>query len=285
MTESRRGDRLKPVLVDSVWIDPSWLSWEPYWDTKDPVPNDNTVRLYKLHQHACDRLVSDSNEFDRIDAIMALRRVVGMRVKALMESYQLRELGTGAKPKHDLELLEHFGIIRPFMLRRLIDIRNIVEHQDSSPPSVDECLMFADLVWYLLRSTDGLAKIRAEFIIFRVRRGSFHQVILSFGEYGEHFSELDISALVDPSLVAYEPRENWIMIKNAKVTHSSKSGWVAVEGRVQGTEEQMKRIYDAYFRTSYLRITQLLMYCEGGNNLYYGRNRRLRATRLTPLTC
>jgi hypothetical protein len=42
-----------------------------------------------------------------------------MRVKELKEIYQLRELPTGAKPKGDLEPLEYFGIIRPFMLRRL----------------------------------------------------------------------------------------------------------------------------------------------------------------------
>jgi len=127
---------------------------------KEPVSNDGITRLYEIHQHACDRLANDPNEFDRVDAITALRRVVGKRVKELKEIYQLRELPTGAKPKGDLELLEYFGIIRPFMLRRLIDIRNFVEHQDSSPPPASECLMFADLVWYFLRSTDGLAKVR-----------------------------------------------------------------------------------------------------------------------------
>jgi hypothetical protein len=167
-----------------VWIDPSLFSSEP-WGDKEPVSNDGISRLYKIHQHACVRLASDPDEFDRVDAIMALRRVVARRVKELKEIYQLRELPTGAKPKGDLELLEYFGIIRPFMLRRLIDIRNIVEHQDSSPPPTNECLMFADLVWYFLRSTDGLAKFEVQTIFFHPQSkvpGNIQQIRLHFGE-------------------------------------------------------------------------------------------------------
>jgi hypothetical protein len=123
-------------------------------------------RPHEIHQHARDRLAGDPNDFDRVDAIMALRRAVGQRVRMLNDIYQLRELPIGTKPRGDLELLSCFGIVRPFMLRRLIDIRNIVEYQDSSPPPVEECLMFADLVWYFLRSTDEVIRLQVETILY-----------------------------------------------------------------------------------------------------------------------
>jgi hypothetical protein len=162
-----------------VWIDPSWLSWEyralqsvpeesTSFDPSDTItsPSEATARLYDIHQHACDRLEGEPSRDDRGDTIIALRRVVGRRVKELTEIYELRKLPTGVKPKYDLELLEYFGIIRPFMLKRLIDLRNSVEHEDSSPPPTDECLMFVDLVWYFLRSTDKLVHGRVEEIDF-----------------------------------------------------------------------------------------------------------------------
>ena len=248
MTEITTEQATRPV-----WIDPSLLSSEP-WGDKEPVPNDGITRLYEIHQHACDRLAKDPDEFDRVDAITTLRRVVGRRVKELKEIYQLRELPTGAKPKGDLELLEYFGIIRPFMLRRLIDIRNFVEHQDSSPPPTDECLMFADLVWYFLRSTDGLAKLEVQMLIFDrhvTAPGDLQQIRLHFRE---PFSEPEISALAHPSLIAYEPRENWIEVEQAKISrhdHGDETVWVSVKGKVRGTDEQMKLIYDLYFRASY----------------------------------
>jgi hypothetical protein len=237
--------------LELAWIDASWLSLEPHWLTKDPLPNDNTARLYQIHQHACKRLTGDPNEFDRVDAIIALRRIVGGRVKALMETYRLRELKTGPKPKYDLELLEHFGIVRPFMLRRLIEVRNIVEHNnDSSPPPVDECLMYADLVWYFLRSTDGLAKVQADALHFPMRRGKFGHLIINFSET---FSEPELSAMVYPSCISDKPRKAWLKIECNSIdrhAHDSKVVSTAINGKVRGTEDQMKRIFDVYFRVS-----------------------------------
>jgi hypothetical protein len=102
--------------VRPVWVDPSWLSWEAWGARVGNVLNDANLRPYEVHQHACEILASNPNEFHRVDAITTLRRVVGRRVKELKEIYQLRELPTGTKPKYDLELLEYFGIIRPFMV-------------------------------------------------------------------------------------------------------------------------------------------------------------------------
>lgn len=242
-------------VTGPIWIDPSWFSWKSFWDTKDPVRNDRTIRLYEIHQHACDRLASNRNDFDRSDAIMALRRVVGGRVKALMETYSLRDLPIGVKPKYDLELLESFGIIRPFMLRRLIDIRNIVEHQDSSPPPIDDCLMLADLVWYFLRSTDGLARMQVPFLVFRPHKGASggpEQVQLHFPE---SFSEApEISAWLHAPIIANEPIEQWFKIESAELKRHDHPDdfWMSVSGKVCGTEEQMKLIYDLYFTISHL---------------------------------
>ncbi len=186
---------------------------------------------------------------------MTLRRVVARRVKALKETYQLRELPIGAKPKYDLELLESFGIIRPFMLRRLIEIRNIIEHQDSSPPPVDECLMFADLVWYFLRSTDGLARMQVETLIFRRSRmtsGGFQKVMLHFSE---PFNKLPkISSLLHAPIIIYEPKNNWVKVESVELDRLESHGdfWMSISGKVCGTDEQMRLIYDIYFRASHL---------------------------------
>jgi hypothetical protein len=246
-----------------IWIDPSWLSWESY-STSSHHLDDTSSRLYQVHQHASDRLTSDPNEFDRVDAITTLRRVVGRRVKALKEIYHLRELPIGTKPKYDLELLEYFGIIRPYMLKRLIDIRNIVEHQDSAPPPTDECLMFADLVWYFLRSTDGLVKRIVEELLF-VDSGMpisdrAPRTILRFRK---PLSEPPgITAYLQPGDVAYEPRRNWIRIEATNIgpqdyyfdgenrfVKEAEPIRMHFIGDIKGTTDQMRLIYELYFRT------------------------------------
>lgn len=250
----------------SVWIDPSWVAWEYNWDSATPLPHD-TDRPYRIHQHVSGRLAGDPNEFDRVDVITTLRRVVAGRVKALKEIYNLRDLPIGPKPKGDLELLSEFGIIRPFMLKRLIDIRKIVEHQDSSPPAVDECMMFADLVWYFLRSTDGLVRSWMPKIFFYPPEGRHDprhllQVVIKFCPDDFEPLErpfgrpLEIEAWIDPSDFSYEPKAGWMETESAEIGRwfeDAKPPRVRVKGRVNGTDEQMKLIYELYFRISHFR--------------------------------
>jgi hypothetical protein len=128
------------ATAEQVWLEPSWLQWEPNTEsTSDLSTTANFSRPYIIHRHACDRLANDPTEFDRVDAITALRRAVDRRVRILKEIYDLRNLPVTPKVKGDLELLATFDMIRPFMLKQLIDIRNAVEHEDSTPPPLDTC--------------------------------------------------------------------------------------------------------------------------------------------------
>ena len=246
---------LKPL-----WSDPSWLVWEYHIESGTYLSKDRAERPYEFHQHACDRLVDDPNDFDRVDAITTLRRAISQRVRMLKEIYELRKLLIPSKPKGDLELLTYLEIIRPFMLRRLIDIRDIVEHQDSVPPSVDECLMFADLVWYFLRSTDALVHSKVSAILFEPPGATdesseeFHpSTELIFDNLSE---PPEIRIWLNPASFIYEPKPNWIRIEPTKVDGYKKEGekedsrfWIA--GKMRGTEQQMSRVYRLYFRSSY----------------------------------
>jgi hypothetical protein len=243
----------------SVWIDPSWLSWNRHAQGSVHQPEDTAFKLYEMHQHACDRLEGNPSEFARVDAITTLRRTVGQRVKALKDIYQLRSLPTGTKPKYDLELLEYFGIIRPFMLKRLIDIRNMVEHQDTSPPPTDECLMFADLVWYFLRSTDGLVQDQLTSMMFVPPDSSYPSwdewypaIMLNFKAFS---GPLRIVAGLSPSSSINEARANWMKIEPTEISSyiGHEPPRLLVEGSIQGTDEQMKLMYELYFRCSHFR--------------------------------
>jgi len=92
-------------------------------------------------------------------------------------------------------------------------------------------------------------------LIFHPRKAApedFEQVVQLY--FSEPFSEPEISAFAYPSLIAYEPRENWIAVEQAEISrhdHGDETIWVSVKGKIRGTDEQMKLIYDLYFRASY----------------------------------
>jgi hypothetical protein len=73
--------------------------------------------------------------------------------------YEFGSIPLGKKPRHLLELLNHLGLVRPVMLRRLLDLRNALEHEDVPAPDKSECELLVEFVWYFLRSTDRLVRV------------------------------------------------------------------------------------------------------------------------------
>ncbi len=112
-------------------------------------------RPYKMLEHARELLSNKKGEFFRADAISTLKRALDVRLKSINEIYNFDKL-FGSPKVHLIEALEICGILRPLMLRQLLDIRNLVEHKDRNPPSFRRCSEFEDYVWYFLKSTDKL---------------------------------------------------------------------------------------------------------------------------------
>lgn len=247
------SDTTTDAVVKQVWFEPSWLFWDQMVDGRSLISNDANDRPYEIQQHASDRLTGDPGDLDRVDAITTLRRAVAYRVRVLKEIYELRKLPISPKPRYDLELLASFDIIRPFMLKRLIDIRNIVEHQDSKPPSTEECLMFADLVWYFLRSTDSLVRGRVTDLLFYPpgtdpeSRVFYPSVRIIFPD---NFSAApQVWAWLRPSGFSYQAVMGWIKVEvNEIINHENDDPRSQVMGKMLGTGEQMRLLYEAYFR-------------------------------------
>jgi hypothetical protein len=104
--------------------------------------------------HAERLLAQDAaSDFVRADALSTLKRAVNQRLKALEATYCFAEVSP-LKVKGTLSQLEGFGFIRTRLLRELMKIRNLVEHEDSPPPSQERCNEFLEFVWYFLRTTE-----------------------------------------------------------------------------------------------------------------------------------
>jgi hypothetical protein len=56
-----------------------------------------------------------------------------------------------------------------------------------------------------------------------------------------------------PSELTYEPRENWTKIDSTQITayEDQEPPRIAIWGRMHGIDEQMKRLYELYFRCSH----------------------------------
>lgn len=68
--------------------------------------------------------------------------------------------------KKVLEKFQHYGLIRPTLIKELIGVRNEIEHEDVLPPNIESCNRYLDYVWYFIKSTDSLLYMQINDIVF-----------------------------------------------------------------------------------------------------------------------
>ncbi|MET7820047.1 hypothetical protein [Micromonospora zamorensis] len=151
----------EPTTIERrIWIPAKFLDWNYETYSTQPLNPAALDRAYLIWEHANDRLDAPCTEFDRVDVITTLKRAVTQRVGALKKAYGFHQFSIRNKPKRDLDLLHRLGLIRPVMLRSLIEIRNTLEHEDAAPPDYEACRTLVEFVWYFLKSTDPLLRGR-----------------------------------------------------------------------------------------------------------------------------
>lgn len=130
---------------ENVWLCDSVLDWYAEIQSYSYTNAEGCQRAYELWKHAESLLTGDANEFNRVDIISNLKRCLNQRLKFIEEVYSLQKIALFDSPKGYLEYLESLGLVRPYMLKQLMTIRNDIEHNDAQPPNVERCLELLDL--------------------------------------------------------------------------------------------------------------------------------------------
>jgi hypothetical protein len=108
------------------------------------------------------------------------------------------------------------------MVAKLHDIRNRVEHQDSSPPDVDECAQFAEFVWYFLKSTDSLASVVPDGFCINPRGGLYDDPYgLTVNTGPECKWGIQISGWVPGEWIASDPPTDWMVLECDELVKAS----------------------------------------------------------------
>ncbi|MFT9817511.1 MULTISPECIES: hypothetical protein [unclassified Lysinibacillus] len=150
------------------WISNEILNWESYSDSSVVLEKEKGERAYEIWEHAKSQIENNESEFHLADGITNLKRALNHRLKLIEEIYGFKFIKINNKPKGYMEILEVFGVVRPFLMKRLLTIRNGIEHNDEKPPSYERCLELLDVVWYFLKSTDSMVQFAVKDLAFEL---------------------------------------------------------------------------------------------------------------------
>lgn len=128
--------------------------------------------------------------------------------------YNLKKITFPNKPGGYLELLESYGIVRPLIMRNLLDIRNDIEHHDVNPPEPTRCKELVDVVWYFLKSTDAIVESEKNSIVFQEFDKIGNETPYSIEVYLNYYSNINckLDGWLPKEMISYNEKDNYFKV-------------------------------------------------------------------------
>jgi len=222
---------------------PTFLQWPSYIDSWTfPPDSDYVQRGHEIWRHAKKKLQAPT-DLDRVDCIGGLKRAINHRLKAIQATYKFDLLPTPRGKKQVLQNLQDYGLIRFAVLKDLLEVRNLIEHQDADPPDVERCAFFVDMVWYFLKSTDQLVETVVNKIIYE--RGN--AAITLFVE-PQNAWRVRVEGAVASSLLREKAVNGAFPLKKLKCSeYQDRSGLVDITAEVECVDDRLTLLARGYF--------------------------------------
>lgn len=248
-----------------MWLSSEFLNWDVYVQGYLNNSDADWERAYTMWTHAEQVLAQYSDEFHLIDAITTLKRATSHRLQLLKNTYNFDMIPVAGKPKRTIGQLAFWGIIRPTMLVRLIDIRNAVEHEDATPPPRERCLELLDFVWYFLRSTDRLTIYPPMEIVYEsgaYTDGIDNTYYLALDINPKNNWRVNIDGWVNATLILESQQNDWFEVQishretrdevrshihDTKAHENRKEDDLYIKGTIIGPESKLRKFFDVYF--------------------------------------
>ncbi|WP_332647131.1 hypothetical protein [Lysinibacillus sp. 54212] len=189
------------------WVSNEVLNWYSYSDSARILDKDKGERAYAIWEHSKQLIENNESDFHLADGITNLKRALNHRLNTIEEIYCFKAIKIKNKPKGYMEMLEILGIVRPFLMKQLLVIRNDIEHRDNKPPSKERCLELLDVIWYFLKSTDFIVQIERYNIVFDEDKERDDSSWFTL-EYIYQKDIFIIRGKIPPEFVYEEPLEN-----------------------------------------------------------------------------
>lgn len=230
--------------LERLWLPVVWTAeWNSDGSMVTQVTDELSHRCWAHWRHAEHRLAGAATEFDLIDVVTTLKRAADQRVKFIADLYGLSAMKrvAGVRKARTLDMLAQLGIVRPLMVDKLFQLRNVVEHMDSTAPSHDECEELVEFVWYLLRTTDRLASWVLEECEFRDKKsGNSANVIYPLDTWMPI-----ITVGLNKDLISAAPKDGYGEVLVGMYRDHGEH--VFVRGIITGPDPVMWRLWSQYF--------------------------------------
>lgn len=209
-------------IINDIWIDADIFSNGSIGGIANTEKLNGLDSAYRIWEEA-NNTILNSNDNNEIlnQGFLSLKRAFNVTSIQLRKYLALDKIMYKSKKKNKdfLADLEYFEIIKTLTLSKYLNIRNLIEHENYAPPSIEDCLSLSEYIWNYIRNTVNILNQFFEIIIF-TDNDSCNKMIFEYQTLKikeEYFPHLNITSFIKSNLISFVPIENAVLVENVRL--------------------------------------------------------------------
>lgn len=203
-------------FLENVWIDSKIIENSIIGSVINAGKIYGLNSAYEIWNEANNTILNCNGNKEKLNqGFLSLKRAFNVTSLELRKNLGIDNIKYSSKQKNKdfLGDLEYFEIIKTLTLSKYLKLRNLIEHENHSPPSVEDCLSLSEYIWNYIRNTANILKQFTEEISIT---SDNNKILFEYSieeKNNTYFPHLYISTFVESKFVSYIYKENSIKIE------------------------------------------------------------------------
>ena len=209
-------------FIDKIWVDPNIFKNNTVSSIKNMGRINGLISAYKIWEEANNTILNCKGNEEKLNqGFLSLKRAFNVTSLELRKNLGIDKIQYSSKKKTKdfLADLEYFEVIKTLTLNKYLNLRNLIEHENHSPPSVEDCLSLSEYIWNYIRNTANILNQFTEHITFSGSNCK-NKVLFKYSvekEGKNYFPHLYITTLVKSDFISFVYKKNSINVENIKL--------------------------------------------------------------------
>lgn len=208
-------------IIDKIWVDAKVFENNTVSSIKNMSRINGLINAYKIWEEANNTILNCKGNEEKLNqGFLSLKRAFNVTSMELRKNLGIDKIKYKSKRKERdfLGDLEYFEIIKTLTLNKYLNIRNLIEHENHSPPSVEDCLSLSEYIWNYIRSTVNIFNQFIETISFTSSSNSKILFEYTIEEKKKaYIPHLYVTAFVGSSYISFVHKENAMKVEKIKL--------------------------------------------------------------------
>lgn len=208
-------------FLDKIWIDSKIFENSLIGRITNIGKIYGLNNAYEIWNEANNTILNCNGNKEKLNqGFLSLKRAFNVTSMELRKNLGIDNIKYSSKKntKDFLGDLEYFEIIKTLTLNKYLNLRNLIEHENHSPPSVEDCLSLSEYIWNYIRNTANILNQFTEYIT--ITCDNKNKILFEYTieeNKNNYFPHLYATVFVESKLVSFIYKENTINIEKIKL--------------------------------------------------------------------